>query len=78
MLNRYARAAVTRILTPVARLLLRLGISPDVVTILGTLGVCLGALVFFPQGQLLVGVLVITAFVFSDTCLLYTSPSPRD
>lgn len=67
MLNRYARAAVTRILTPVARLLLRLGISPDVVTILGTLGVCLGALVFFPRGQLLVGVLVITAFVFSDT-----------
>lgn len=67
MLNRYARAAVTRILTPVARLLLRLGISPDFVTILGTLGVCLGALVFFPRGQLLVGVLVITAFVFSDT-----------
>lgn len=67
MLNRYARAAVTRILTPVARLLLRLGISPDAVTIIGTLGVCLGALVFFPRGQLLVGVLVITAFVFSDT-----------
>lgn len=67
MLNRYARDAVTRILTPVARLLLRLGISPDAVTIIGTLGVCLGALVFFPRGQLLVGVLVITAFVFSDT-----------
>lgn len=67
MLNRYARAAVTRVLTPVARLLLRLGISPDAVTIIGTLGVCLGALVFFPRGQLLVGVLVITAFVFSDT-----------
>lgn len=67
MLNRYARAAVTRILTPVARLLLRLGLSPDVVTILGTIGVCLGALVFFPRGELLVGVLVITAFVFSDT-----------
>lgn len=67
MLNRYARAAVTRILTPVARLLLRMGISPDAVTIIGTLGVCLGALVFFPRGQLLIGVLVITAFVFSDT-----------
>lgn len=67
MLNRYARAAVTRILTPVAKLLNRLGISPDVVTILGTIGVCVGALVFFPRGQLLVGVLVITAFVFSDT-----------
>ncbi|MGO4245325.1 CDP-alcohol phosphatidyltransferase family protein, partial [Janibacter sp. RAF20_2_2] len=67
MLNRYARAAVTRILTPVAKLLNRWGVSPDVVTILGTIGVCVGALVFFPRGQLLVGVLVITAFVFSDT-----------
>ena len=67
MLNRYARAAVTRILTPVAKLLIRLGVSPDVVTIIGTLGVCLGALVFFPMGELLIGVLVITAFVFSDT-----------
>ncbi len=67
MLNRYARATATRILTPVAKLLLRLGISPDIVTIIGTLGVCLGALVFFPRGELLIGVLVITAFVFSDT-----------
>ncbi|WKV15515.1 CDP-alcohol phosphatidyltransferase family protein [Janibacter limosus] len=67
MLNRYARAAATRILTPVARLLIRLGLSPDAVTILGTIGVCLGAWVFFPRGELLVGVLVITAFVFSDT-----------
>lgn len=67
MLNRYARAAVTRILTPVAKLLIRLGVSPDAVTILGTLGVSLGALIFFPRGQLFVGVMVITAFVFSDT-----------
>lgn len=67
MLNRYARAFFTKLLTPVARLLLRLGVSPDVVTLVGTLGVCLGALVFFPRGQLFVGVLVITAFVFSDT-----------
>ncbi|MGE9808122.1 MULTISPECIES: phosphatidylinositol phosphate synthase [unclassified Janibacter] len=67
MLNRYARAFFTRVFTPVARLLLRLGIGPDTVTIVGTLGVVVGALAFFPRGQLLVGVLVITAFVFSDT-----------
>ncbi|OAB86992.1 CDP-alcohol phosphatidyltransferase [Janibacter melonis] len=67
MLNKYARAFFTTIFTPVARLLLRLGISPDVVTVVGTLGVCFGALFFFPRGELLVGVLVITAFVFSDT-----------
>jgi len=43
-----------------------MGVSPDAVTVVGTLGVCAGALIFFPRGDLLVGVLVITAFVFSD------------
>jgi CDP-diacylglycerol--glycerol-3-phosphate 3-phosphatidyltransferase len=47
--------------------LLRLGVSPDVVTLVGTLGVGAGALIFFPRGDLLIGVLVITVFVFSDT-----------
>jgi CDP-diacylglycerol---glycerol-3-phosphate 3-phosphatidyltransferase len=65
MLNRF-RGVFTAIFTPVARLFLRLGISPDAVTIVGTIGVCAGALLFFPRGHLLVGVLVITAFVFSD------------
>lgn len=65
MLERF-RGLFTAIFTPVARLLLRLGVSPDAVTFVGTLGVVAGALVFFPQGMLLTGVLVITAFVFSD------------
>ncbi|MGL4175428.1 MAG: phosphatidylinositol phosphate synthase [Dermatophilaceae bacterium] len=67
MLNRYARAFFTKALGPVASLLLRLGVSPDVVTVLGTLGVCTGALAFYPRGEFLVGTLVITAFVFSDS-----------
>lgn len=67
MLNRLLRATFTKLLSPIAHVLLRLGVSPDVVTIVGTLGVCAGALVFFPRGQLWIGVLVITAFVFSDT-----------
>lgn len=54
------------LLQPVVSLFLRLGVSPDAVTLVGTLGVVTGALVFFPQGKLLTGVLVITAFVFSD------------
>lgn len=65
MLDRF-RAFWTKVITPIANLLIRLGVSPDVVTLVGTLGVCAGALVFFPQGKLLTGVLVITAFVFSD------------
>lgn len=66
MLNRYARALFGKILAPVAALLVRLGISPDVVTLVGTLGVCFGALAFYPRGELLWGTLFITAFVFSD------------
>ncbi len=65
MMERF-RAFWAKVFTPVARLFLRLGISPDAVTIAGTVGVCAGALVFFPRGQLLVGVLVIVLFVFSD------------
>lgn len=60
------RAFWTKIVSPIATLLIRLGVSPDAVTLVGTLGVCAGALAFFPQGMLLTGVLVITAFVFSD------------
>ena len=66
MLNRYARAFFTKVLTPVARLLLRAGVGPDAVTVVGTLGVCIGALAFYPRGEFFVGTLVITAFVFSD------------
>src|SRR6476619_6743907 len=67
MLNKYARALFTRIFTPVARLLLSLGVSPDVVTIVGTLGVCSGALAFYPRHEFFWGTVVITLFVFSDT-----------
>jgi CDP-diacylglycerol--glycerol-3-phosphate 3-phosphatidyltransferase len=61
------RATMTKVLTPIAHLFIKLGISPDVVTIVGTAGVMFGALAFFPRGELWIGVLVITAFVFSDT-----------
>ena len=67
MLNRFARAFFTKLFTPVARLLLRLGISPDIVTIVGTVGVCFGALAFYPRHEFFWGTIVITVFVFSDT-----------
>jgi CDP-diacylglycerol---glycerol-3-phosphate 3-phosphatidyltransferase len=65
MLERFRRFW-TWLLSPIAHGLLRIGVTPDAVTLVGTLGVCAGALVFFPQGELLIGVLVITVFVFSD------------
>ena len=66
MLERFKAFWQGVVLAPVVHLFIRLGISPDAVTLVGTLGVSAGALAFFPQGHLLVGVLVITAFVFSD------------
>jgi CDP-diacylglycerol--glycerol-3-phosphate 3-phosphatidyltransferase len=66
MLNRYARGFATAIFAPIARLLLRLGVSPDAVTLVGTLGVSFGALYFYPRGELWWGALFVTAFVFTD------------
>ncbi len=65
MLERF-RQFWTNVWSPLADLLLRLGVKPDHVTIVGTLGVSAGALWFFPRGQFFIGVMVVTAFVFSD------------
>jgi CDP-diacylglycerol--glycerol-3-phosphate 3-phosphatidyltransferase len=66
VLNR-TRAFFTAVFTPLARILLGAHVPPDAVTVVGTVGVCAGALVLFPIGQLFWGVIVITLFVFSDT-----------
>jgi CDP-diacylglycerol--glycerol-3-phosphate 3-phosphatidyltransferase len=66
MLDRFKSFWQGVMLAPVVNLFIKLGISPDVVTLVGTTGVAVGALVFFPQGHLLAGVLFITVFIFSD------------
>ena len=66
MLNRYARAFFARLFTPLAAALLKRGISPDAVTVFGTLGVVVGGVVFYPLGQLWWGSVFITVFIFTD------------
>jgi CDP-diacylglycerol--glycerol-3-phosphate 3-phosphatidyltransferase/CDP-diacylglycerol--inositol 3-phosphatidyltransferase len=66
MLERFKSFWQNVMLAPFVNLFIKLGISPDTVTLVGTIGVAAGALIFFPQGELLIGVLFITAFVFSD------------
>ena len=60
MLERF-RQFWTNIWAPLANLFIRWGISPNTVTFVGTVGVVAGAVIFFPMGKLLAGVLVITA-----------------
>lgn len=65
MLERF-RQFWTKVWGPLGDLFLKVGITPNQVTVVGTLGVSAGALWFFPRGQFFVGVMVVTAFVFSD------------
>jgi CDP-diacylglycerol---glycerol-3-phosphate 3-phosphatidyltransferase len=64
--NAAARRAVAGAVDPVARGLLRARVSPDAVTLVGTLGTCVGALAFYPREEWVAGSIVIVLFVFSD------------
>ena len=66
MLSRL-RGAMTRLWTPLADALLRRGVSPDAVTITGTLVVVVTALWAFPTGHLLLGALLIAVFTLTDS-----------
>jgi CDP-diacylglycerol--glycerol-3-phosphate 3-phosphatidyltransferase len=66
MLDRFKTFWQGVMLAPFVNLFIRLGISPDAITLVGTAGVVAGALIFFPQGHLMWGVLFITLFIFSD------------
>jgi phosphatidylglycerophosphate synthase len=61
------RVVARRVFTPVASVLLRLKVSPDAVTVIGTVGTSVTALYFYPRGEFFVGTLVICLFVFSDS-----------
>jgi CDP-diacylglycerol--glycerol-3-phosphate 3-phosphatidyltransferase len=61
-----SRAAFARLTTPTARACLRLGLTPDAVTIVGTTGSVAGALTLFPMGKLFAGGCVVWFFVLFD------------
>ncbi len=64
--NPAARKVSTFVLEPLARGLLKLHVSPDAVTIVGTVITCTAALVFFPRGDFIPGVIIIAASVIAD------------
>lgn len=61
-----SRATFAGITTPVARVLLRAGLTADIVTIIGTAGAVLAALTLFPTGHLFAGTLIVWFFVHFD------------
>lgn len=66
VLNIFARDAVSRSIAPLGRRLANAGVSPDVITVVGTVGATAGALIFFTQGWWFTGTMIIWAFVMLD------------
>jgi CDP-diacylglycerol---glycerol-3-phosphate 3-phosphatidyltransferase len=60
------RPALQRLLTPVGQAVARTPITPNMITVIGTVGMSASALVFFPTGHLFLGVVLCTLFVFAD------------
>lgn len=67
MLNQTgARGAIAGVVEPIAKGLLKIGLTPDAITWIGTIGVSTAAFVLYTRGSFLIGTLVIIAFIFSD------------
>jgi len=66
MLNLRVRPALCHVVEPVADALLRLKVHPDALTIAGTVGVVLGALLLFARGLFLAGTVVVALCVLTD------------
>jgi CDP-diacylglycerol--glycerol-3-phosphate 3-phosphatidyltransferase len=60
------RAAYAKLSGPVAKGALKIGLTPDMVTIIGTAGSVLAALIMFPIGQLWWGSVAVFVFVLAD------------
>lgn len=66
MVSSAFKPAVNRFIEPIARLAIRARITPNAVTLGGTLGTAVAAMYFYPRGDLFVGTLVIIFFALSD------------
>lgn len=66
MLSASLKPAVTRAINPIARAGLRIGLTPNAVTLIGAIGLIAAALVLYPSGHLFGGTIVIAIFALSD------------
>jgi CDP-diacylglycerol--glycerol-3-phosphate 3-phosphatidyltransferase len=66
MISSALKPAVTRLINPVARLAIRVGITPDAVTVIGALGVVISSAYFFSRESYFLGAAVVSLFVLSD------------
>ena len=65
MLN-LLRAPIGKAITPLGRSLANAGVTPDMVTLAGTVGATVAALICYPRGEFFVGTLLVWGFVMFD------------
>jgi CDP-diacylglycerol---glycerol-3-phosphate 3-phosphatidyltransferase len=66
VLNIHARSFFAKAVGPLGARLARAGVTPDVITIIGTVGAVTSALVFFTRGAWFTGTLLVWGFVMLD------------
>ena len=66
MIGSLLRAPMSRVVEPTARVLLRKGVTPNSVTVLGAAGTSVVSLLFFTRGIFFWGTIVMLLFIFSD------------
>lgn len=66
MISAHLKPQVTRLINPVVKGAVRLGVTANCVTIVGAIGTVTSALYFYPRGELFIGTLVICVFALSD------------
>ncbi len=66
MLRIPLKSGVTRLITPIAKGMIRAGITANAITIVGALGSWISSIYFFSRGDFFVGTLVIAFFLLSD------------
>jgi CDP-diacylglycerol--glycerol-3-phosphate 3-phosphatidyltransferase len=66
MISAHVKPLITRLINPVVKSAVRIGITANAVTITGGLGTVASALYFYPRGDLFLGTLVIAFFALSD------------
>jgi CDP-diacylglycerol--glycerol-3-phosphate 3-phosphatidyltransferase len=65
VLNNY-RASISKAVAPTGRALVRMGVTADVITVIGTVGASASALIFFPRGMWFTGAFLVWMFVMLD------------
>ncbi len=66
MISDVFKPAVTRVITPTAKAMLKVGLTPNGVTALGGVGVIASSLFFYPSSHFFLGTVLICVFALSD------------